>query len=402
MRTLHRTGDAMSTPRNPCELQIDLFCLGARLEGAAGRGVRRRRAGLGSGVDVVLPGPRPVWVNVPVTEPFARRSPYLLRGREVLDERTGARHAVRVPGAPAWYGRETRAGRPMHEVGVLQGTYLGVYVGPPCEYWRAAEDLACRFCTTGLNVGRPVTVDDVVETALAAQRESGVTFVHLNTGYQGGRAPAMVAPFVEALKRETGLLVGVQVAPEGDLDRLLDLGADHFSFCYELEEPGRFAQVCPGKERTLGQQRFFDALRYCQERRPRGSCSGEVIAGLEPIAWTCAAVDRITLLGAFPTVCIFRPLEGSGLAGREPPDPADMRRVMRHVWDRCRDRWIPIGMAPNVEVSLVVQPTDCAYLAPDRWRDRFYRAWLALLRPLARRRLSRSSARHRGPRRGSR
>ena len=44
---------------NPCELEIDLFCRGLRvpydvmLEGA--RGVRRTRAGLGSGLELVIP-----------------------------------------------------------------------------------------------------------------------------------------------------------------------------------------------------------------------------------------------------------------------------------------------------------------------------------------------------------
>jgi len=393
--TLHRTTSPVSTPRNPCELQIDLFCLGLRLGDGhpAGRGLRRTRAGLGSGLDLVLPGPRPVWVNAPVTEPFAARSPYLLEGDGLLDERSGRRWPVRVPDAPAWYARRTSSGRLMSEVGILQGTYLGIYVGPPCAYWRTAADLACRFCTTGRNVkGPPVTIQEVRETVRAARRESGVTFVHLNTGYQGGRAAELVEPFVTMLRREPGLLVGVQIAPEADLERLLALGVHHFSFCSELEDHDRFATICPGKERTLGQQAFHDALALCQSRRPRGACSGEIIAGLEPLESTLAAIDRITSLGAFPTVCVFRPLEGSALADRPPPEPAFVRRVMRHVWERCRDRWIPIGMAPHLEVSLVVQPTDCAYLAPNGWRDRVYRTWLAAIRPLARARLRRATA----------
>lgn len=390
--TLQRTGGCVSTPQNPCELQIDLFCLGMRSE-ETGRGIRRTRAGLGSGLDLILPGPRPIWLNAPVTEAFAARSPYLLRGELLTDERTGHRWTVTLPNAPAWYDKKCTSGRSMAEVGVLQGTYLGVYIGPPCEYWRSEDDLACRFCTTGRNVtGRPVTVEEVVETARAAKEESGVGFVHLNTGYQGGRAGEMIAPFVEALKRDVGTLVGVQIAPETDFDRLIDLGTDHFSFCYEIQDPARFAAICPGKERTLGQEAFFDALRYCSSRRPRGACSGEIIAGLEPVESTMAAIDMITSMGAFPTVCIFRPLEGSAVASWDPPDPLQMRRVMKHVWESCRNRSIPIGMARNLEVSLVVQPTDAAYLAENNWRDRLYNAKLAAMRPIARWKLRRSSA----------
>jgi hypothetical protein len=66
--------------RNPGFLKLDLLCRGARLvepervERAGGRPVMRTRAGLGSGLEVVLPGR--LHVNVPVVEPFAARSPY--------------------------------------------------------------------------------------------------------------------------------------------------------------------------------------------------------------------------------------------------------------------------------------------------------------------------------------
>jgi hypothetical protein len=52
------------------------------LEGA--RTVTRTRAGLGSRLEVVLPSGSllkdEIWVNVPVTERFADRSPYRLAG----------------------------------------------------------------------------------------------------------------------------------------------------------------------------------------------------------------------------------------------------------------------------------------------------------------------------------
>ena len=186
---------------NACELEIELFCRGLRLasddvlEGS--RGVRRTRAGLGSGLELVIPTAsrlKPeIWMNAPVVEPFVQASPYLLEqgreGLEVLDERSGYRHPVRVPDIPAWYERTTSSGTLMSRVGVLQGTYLGIYINPVCAFWDSS--LQCRFCTTGQNVGgaeaAAKTIADVVETCRAAKEESGVTFVHLNGGFQGGR-----------------------------------------------------------------------------------------------------------------------------------------------------------------------------------------------------------------------
>jgi len=372
--------------RNPCELAIDLFCRGVRTDVAPSA---RTRAGLGSGVDLVIEGSRPVWMNAPVVESFVEGSPWALRGDHVEHRDSGERYRVRLPEVPAWYEKLTTRGVRMRDVGVLQGTYLGIYVGPPCAYWKPGADQACRFCTTGLNVDPNLRkqVADVVETARAAKAESGVTFVHLNTGYQSGAAARMVLPYVEALKREVGVLVGVQIAPEApheEFDALLRAGTDHFSFCFEYYGSEAFERLCPGKAETLGQQAFFRTLEYVQSRMPRGACSGEIIAGNEPIESTLAAIDYITSIGAFPTVCIFRPLQGSAMEGSPAPDPGDMRRVMRHVWERCRDNGIPIGMAPNIEVSLVVQPTDAAYLADGTWRDRRYKLRNALLKRIAR------------------
>ncbi len=157
-----------------------------------------------------------------------------------------------------------------------------------------------------------------------------------------------------------GLLVGVQLAPEKDFsryDELAALGVDHLSFCVELLDPEWFARICPGKARVHGQQLYFAAMQYAAALLPRGAVSGEIIAGIEPVEQTIAAVDRITALGAFPTVCIFRPTAGSDMESWPPPDYEAMRRVMARVYDACRAQWLPIGAAPNIEVSLVVTPT---------------------------------------------
>lgn len=364
--------------RNPCELEIDLFCRGLRIAPSAAEGVRlarRTRAGLGSGLELILPGSfKEIWVNVPVVEAFARRSPYLLEksetGFQLRHEGNGCLTPVRLNPEPEWYGAVTSSGRPMLKVGVLQGTYLGVYIGPVCRYWTGDQRENCAFCTTGLNEDIDESwrksVQDVVETCIAARRESGITFVHFNSGYQEGRDLQMALPFVRAVKEKTGLLVGLQLAPVSDLsqyDRLIEAGVDHFSFCFEFMNHEAFTRFCPGKARTLGQQAFFQAMEYTSARLGKGRVSGEIIAGVEPPADTRAAIDRITDCGAFPTICVFRPLLGSDMEDWEPPPYDDMRGLFEYMIERLIARRIPIGVAPNIEVSLVVQPTDALYLA---------------------------------------
>jgi hypothetical protein len=371
-------------PLNACELEIDLFCRGVRipdevsLEGA--RGISRTRAGLGSGLEVVIPGGSwlkdAIWVNVPVEEPFVKDTPYTLEGSPaagyvVRDGRSRARYRIEIPKEPAWYSQQTSRGIPMNRVGVLQGTYLGIYVNRVCAFWNYSPSLNCRFCTTGNNVGEAEVVDkaieDVVETARAAKEQSGITFVHLNAGFQGNRGVPFAEPYIRALKEQVGVLVGAQLAPQKDFshyDRLIALGVDHVSFCPEFVDPEWFARLCPGKEKVLGQQIFFDSIEYCARRMPKGAVSGEIIAGVEPLAATHRGIDWIADHGAFPTVCIFRPTVGSDMEHYPSPAYDDMRGVMAHVYDACRRNWIPIGAAPNIEVSIVVNPDDAALLAP--------------------------------------
>jgi hypothetical protein len=227
------------------------------------------------------------------------------------------------------------------------------------------------------------TIQDVVETCAAAKQHSGVTFVHLNGGFQGGHALDFVEPYVRAIKEQVGLLVGVQLTPERKLqryDRLIRLGVDHFSFCVELIDPAWFASICPGKARSIGQHMFFELIEYCASRMPRGAVSGELIAGIEPIDRTIDGIEQITRAGAFPTVCIFRPTIGSEMAECAPPDYADMRTVMMAVYDACARHRIPIGLAPNIDVSLVVTPDDAAMLAPRDASFYCYELWRRSLR----------------------
>ena len=386
---------------NPCELEIDLLCKGIRIDPSCtlesdARIFARTRAGLGSGLELVIPAPeKDIWVNVPVEEDFATSSPYRLEkgleGYAVVDEREGAlSYTVRIPHQPKWYTMATSKGTPMSKVGVLQGTYLGIYVSNSCLYWYSNPSQGCKFCTTGLNVGVNEVVDkdldDVVETALAAKREDGVTFVHFNSGYQVDKGLDNVAPYVKAVKERVGALVGVQVMPARDLwkyDWLIDLGTDHFSFCYEFQNPEYFTRFCPGKAATVGQRAFFGAMEYCARKMGKGRNSGEIIAGVEPIEDTLKGIDYITSVGCFPTVCIFRPVIGAEMERFPSPPYEEMVAVMRHMYEACRRNGIPIGMTPNIEVSLIVNPDDARYLAPATLPNRWYGAKLKIIKKLA-------------------
>jgi hypothetical protein len=395
--------------RNPALLKLDLYCKGIRvddsclLEEDGGRPVLRTRAGLGSGLELILPGG--LWTNVPVVERFARSSPYVLHrvegdylirrhgtaapgkgaGLQVLASRAEPIARVRLAPRPAWYDRITSTGKPMTRIGTLQGTYLGVYPARVCDYWKEKPKANCKFCSVGLNLGLDdagdKSVEEVLEVVRAARAESGITYVDFNTGhYAGDVYLELLEPFVRRVKEETGLLVGVQTPPHRDLGRyesLRRLGVNRVSFCFELFDEATFRRLCPGKDREYGLPRYLEAVRHCADlgrRRVPGAgpwvTNGEIIAGLEDPASSMAAIDWITAAGAVPTVCVFRPLVGTDLEAAPPPRTEDLVPVFRRLYEACMERGLPIGIAPNIHVSLVLLPEECRGFSDRRYLRR--------------------------------
>jgi uncharacterized radical SAM superfamily protein len=385
------SGDRIPTSilsRNPALLKLDLYCKGARLdescyiESDGGRKILRTRAGLGSGLELVLPGG--LWTNVPVTEPFAQRSPYQIH-------RTPGGYFVRHDGEdvaqvqlsprPEWYDSHTETGKPMTRIGTLQGTYLGIYQAKVCEYWTGPKKSNCKFCSVGLNLGvddaNEKSVSEVMEVVRRARDESGITYVDFNTGhYDGDTYLDILEPYLVRIKKELGLLVGFQTPPHRDLrryDALREMGLNRVSFCFEIFDRDTFKDVCPGKDKEYGLDYYLEAVRYCAALGRKGPrhepwvTNGEIIAGLEPPESSIRAIDWVTSMGAIPTVCVFRPLVGTDLQDAEPPKTSEMVPVFRRLYEACMERGLPIGCAPNVRVSLVMLPEECRSLSPRRF-----------------------------------
>lgn len=374
---------------NPALLKLDLYCKGLRMdescfiESDGGRKILRTRAGLGSGLEVVLPGG--LWTNVPVTEPFAQLSPYTLHrenGNYLLRHSGQDVAALTLSPRPEWYDAHTSTGKQMTRVGTLQGTYLGVYPAKVCEYWTEKPNKSnCKFCSVGLNLGvddaDEKSVTEVLEVVHAARRESGITYVDFNTGhYHGDTYLDILEPYIVRIKKELGLLVGVQTPPHRDLkryDHLREIGVNRVSFCFEIFDRQIFQEICPGKHAEYGLDFYLEAVRYCATLGKKGPrhepwvTNGEIIAGLEPAESSIKAIDWITGVGAIPTVCVFRPLLGTDLADTPPPRTEDMLPVFTRLYEACMEAGLPIGCAPNVNVSLVLLPEECKRLSSRRY-----------------------------------
>ncbi len=378
------TSELGTLATNPSLLKLALYCQGMRISDATwqalerGRGLLRTRAGLGSGLELILPGN--YWTNVPVSESFCADSPFSLiaegEALRIYHPDCGAIPVALAP-RPAWYDRHCSTGKPMIQVGTLQGTYLGIFPTRVCDFWHTAEQ--CRFCSLGLNLGsddaQQKTFSEVLETVIAAQEQSGITYVDFNTGHYDDHSYLdALEPLIAAVKRRTGLLVGIQTPPHPDLTRyrrLREMGVNRVSFCFEIYDPKLFAEICPGKHREYGLDGYLRAMDYCASLGKDAPLfepfvtNGEIIAGLEPPESTMAAISRMVDVGAIPTVCVFRPLKGTAFARKPVPKLEEMIPIFRHLYESCMKAKLPIGLAPGIHVSLVMLPEECAGLSPS-------------------------------------
>jgi len=363
---------------NPVVLELDLFSRGLRIDGSVNlegkRAPLRLRAGLGSGLEIKIYGIDD-WrgdhlaVNVPIHGEFVNDSPYLLvqEGDNYFVTVDGERiqEVFLWPLSP-FYNEKTSDGVLMSRIGCIFGN-VGSIMAKGCQFWDMDEDMKCGFCATGLYRGDTEepekTVQQIVEVAKKMVFEEKTDSLHFNTGFRHGKAIEEMIPIVRAVHEETGSYVCVQCPPSEDFtlyDRLYEAGARHVSFCFEIFDMETFRTLCPGKARYVNHERFFDAMRHCVGLFP--DVAGELIAGLEPAQSTLEGIEKITDLGAWPTVTVFRALPGTKMEHRRPPPTQELIPIVRRMYTACMEKKINIEQLPQVRESLSPLPMDGKYL----------------------------------------
>lgn len=387
----------MATPvkQNLGLLKLEIFSYGLRIDPSCNlekdaRTILRTRGGLGSGLELYLPGK--YYINAPIYEKFAEKSPYLLKktNSEYFIFKNGKMITkVFLPPRPKFYDRKTTTGKKMSRIAVMQGTYLAVYPTSVCQFWTMEPKKNCRFCSVGLNLGDNEDLEksvlEVLEVVEAARQEEKITFVHFNSGFNYGREADDILPYVKAVKEKTGLLVGVQILPLKDLkkyEQLKKIGADHISICLELYNPKNFAAYCPGKNKFLGQDTFLKAIEYASKTFGKGRVAGEIIVGLEPITDSIKAVEKFAQFGAVSTVCVFRPCIGTDLEKLSPPNPKEVSKVFKRMYEVCIENDIPVDIAPNVKVSLVILPYEGRFFLEKNLKVFLFQIKMAALKKI--------------------
>jgi len=348
-------------------LKLELLCSGIQLSDSVlqfkeFREIIRTRGGLGSGIELILPNN--LWVNVPTYEYFAKSSPFCLikSGESYWVEKNNKKIVkVKLAPQPKFYSLKTSTDVPMKRIGTLQGGYLAFFPTSSCEFW--PDNLNCRFCSTGLNLGtsehRIKKVQEILEVAREAFKEKVASFIHVNIGFTQShdRGLLKLAPYIKALKKETDAIIICQCLPPKTnewADYAYSIGVDSMSSNFEFYNIEIFKKYCPGKAKFIGHKRFFEWLEYLPTIFPSGGAAGEIIVGIEPIESSLAAIDYITSTGAHPIICAFRPLIGTALEKYPPPTAEIMEKVLVYAYKKCKENSIKLNAVDRVSIVMMV------------------------------------------------
>ena len=275
-------------------------------------------------VDIRLPTGQ--FCTVPVGQPYTEESGFALHvedGRASLDCGGESQH-VELLEAPRFYRQLTRHGARMGSFASLHDRLLILHPFMGCGFF-ARPGQACAYCQydSMLNAAEPPLRDalELVEVVRAALNEREVDTVYLYNGYSPAPDSGLsrLIPLIALLRKHLGhhrQIALETVAPQdvSVIDELYTAGLDIFVCNLEVADAGRFAEVCPGKQRVGGQQAIWKALEHaCTVFRP-GSVVSHLIVGLESLESTIHGMEELVAKGVVPLLLPFRPLPGTPLA----------------------------------------------------------------------------------------
>jgi hypothetical protein len=350
-------------------LKIDLMLRGIRLDSELeGRDIFTGRAG--KGIDIVLAGD--ALVNVPCSDEYTKASPYIIKPKGgsrksgskyvITDDEGNTPVKAKVVAPPAFYGKSTTSGKAFADIATFHGSYAAITPKPVCELFN--KDAECRYCSGGFDKidDNPTifTVDEVLETAEAILKEGASDIIYLSIGYSdcedGG--VEFLAPYIQAIKKHFRCLVAVEALPPKNnkwIDETYGLGADSVLYNLELFDKELFETICPGLAKTIGRDRYIEALKYAASIFPNGTVASHLIVGLEPPGSTRQGIDMLTGMGVVPILPIYRPKPGRALR-IEPLTAEIIIPVYRHLYKAVKLN--EINMLWVRDISVVTTPSE--------------------------------------------
>jgi hypothetical protein len=295
---------------------------------------------------------------------------------------------------------------PLPQAGIsTHGDMLVINVAPGCEYFLHKHDgqsMRCAFCSYGApdhrtaHLGQEAHKVEIPELTLrrmlegvdAITSESEIRHIYLvggslTDGREEARRFLQLARAVRAhLGTRIPLALGSGALPDDCIEQFhQEKLVDAVCFNLEIWSERLFAQVCPGKNRYVGYQRWIAALETAVRLWGRGRVYSAMVAGveLEPeyglswdeaLATALAGAEDLCSRGVIPTYSLHWPV-----GGRTRPD---YHERLRTFFERLNTGYADIRRKHGLSFWDGFMCHRCAYMqlecdvdrAPDRATSR--------------------------------
>ncbi len=230
----------------------------------------------------------------------------LTQGYQLVDDRGGRAIDIRFLTADSWLGTKTSDGFPMPQSGVqTHGDMLVINVAPGCEYFLHKHDgksMRCGFCSYGApdhrtahlgqvagQVAIPeLTLKRVLESVDLITHSTQINHIYLvggsltDTRAEGERFLQLARAVRARVGKRIPLTLGSGALPDDIIEQFhRENLVDAVCFNLEVWSERLFAQVCPGKHRYVGYQRWIAALETAVRLWGRGRVYSAMVSGIE-------------------------------------------------------------------------------------------------------------------------
>ncbi len=232
---------------------------------------------------------------------------------------------------------------------------------------------ACRFCGAGVHYARGGPLMEFDELVASAERHIEATSVAIQNGWSGmilfvgGALPpdkrgSWTSDLFEAMmERFRHYLDDATIAANhfhsyvyppddlGEMHKWKSFGINRVLYDCQVMDPAYFRAICPGRG---DQKRWFEAQEAAVEIFGVGNCTGNIVAGLEPMAGMLEGIEERVSKGVHVTPSIFEPMKDTPLEGMQ---PATAEWYME-AWEKTAEIYQRHGYGPRLAYGLTGQP----------------------------------------------
>jgi biotin synthase-like enzyme len=323
------------------KFKAEILCYGIKVrkefeENLYSQGLRRtKRFGMARGVKIIL-GNKLV-VSATFGDRYTKKSPlelFKIKDEWFIERRGEEIFKVALLESPDWYFKKMVDNTLVMEhvqLHSLRTLAASLYGG--CDFSR---NDACKFCKRNVaqNAGRE-NLDILSEAVACATGFCHNCSLSLNTGFvdSADRGAEMFACAMQKIRRYSDIPIGVEMCPPqtiNQIEKMIEAGMGSLTINMEFVNEEYRKSFCPGKSR-IPQKDYFDAARYTISQLGEGSVSSVLIAGLTTKQEVIKGAEVLVKNGIVPSICAFRPFDGTALQEYPVTPSSDLIDITREV-----------------------------------------------------------------------